>query len=66
MPRIFPALVHEKKGLQFPHGWDIMTSLHKARFAVMTHTSAHNFTAYYGFTRFTGYGYFVMEQRGIE
>ena len=32
----------------------------------MTHISAHNCMAYFGFTRFTGYGYFVMEQCGIE
>ena len=29
----------------------------------MTHTSAHNFMSYYGFTRFTGYGYFGMAWR---
>lgn len=32
----------------------------------MTHMSAHNSMAYFGFTRFTGYGFFVMEPRGIE
>lgn len=30
----------------------------------MTHTSAHNFMSYYGFTRFTGYGYFGVEKCG--
>lgn len=32
----------------------------------MTHISAHNFMAFFGFARFTGYGYFVMEPCGIE
>ena len=31
----------------------------------MTHTMAHNFLAYFGCTRFTGYGYFAMEKSGM-
>ncbi len=31
----------------------------------MARLSAHNFMAYYGFTRFTGYGKFVVEPCGI-
>ena len=31
----------------------------------MARLSAHNFMAYCGFTRFTGYGKFVVEQCGI-
>lgn len=30
----------------------------------MARLSAHNFMSYYGFTRFTGYGYFGMEKCG--
>ena len=31
----------------------------------MTYTSAHNFMAYFSYTRFTGYGAFVVEPCGI-